>query len=72
MLRTTPPPEGMGVEENCFDRGSKRTSVLGVTPDSLYQTVPSGTIAIPYGRDEGPPGEGHSSTLSVAGSSLPR
>jgi len=34
MLRTTPPPEGMGVEENCFVRRTKRTSVFGFTPDS--------------------------------------
>src|ERR1700746_1550347 len=35
MLRTTPPPEGIGVAENDFVFGSKWTRVLGLTPDSL-------------------------------------
>jgi hypothetical protein len=36
----------IGVLENFFVLGSKLTSVLGSTPDSLYQTVTSGVIAI--------------------------
>src|SRR5438874_13587132 len=47
MLRTTPPPEGMGVVLKCFVLGSKRTSVFGCTPDSLYHTVPSRVTAMP-------------------------
>ena len=47
ILRTTPPPEGMGVVENECVFGSKRTSVFGLTPDSLYHTIPSGVVAIP-------------------------
>ncbi len=71
MFRTTPPPEGMGVELKRFVVGSKRTSVLGLTPDSLYQTSPSAVPAIPYGREWGPPGDGHSSTFPDLGSSRP-
>ena len=71
MLRTTPPPEGMGHDWNDFVFGSKATRVFGFTPDSLYQTTPSRVEAIPYGREVGPPGEGHSSTFSVFGSNLP-
>jgi hypothetical protein len=41
MFRTTPPPEGIFSWLKVWDLGSKRTSVLGLTPDSLYQTVPS-------------------------------
>jgi hypothetical protein len=37
----------MGVEENDFVFGSKPTRVFGVTPDSLYQTIPSGLTAMP-------------------------
>ena len=39
MLRTTPPPEGMEAEEKCSVRGSNRTSVFGLTPDSLNHTI---------------------------------
>src|SRR5690242_4425028 len=42
MLRTVPPPEGIGALANCSVFGSKRTIVFGFTPDSLYQTAPSG------------------------------
>ena len=54
MLRTTPPPEGIVQVWNFSVAGSKRTSVLGRTPASLYQTTPSGVEAIPYGWDLGP------------------
>jgi hypothetical protein len=39
MLRTTPPPEGIAQVWNFSVFGSKRTRVLGLTPDSLYQTT---------------------------------
>jgi len=47
MLRTTPPPEGIGSALKLPDLGSNFTSVLGFTPDSLYQTVPSLVTAMP-------------------------
>src|SRR5207249_2745055 len=47
MLRTTPPPDGMTVDEKAFERGSNRTSVFGLTPDSLYQTMPSRVTVMP-------------------------
>jgi hypothetical protein len=47
MFRTTPPPEGMGQGWKDFVLGSKATSVLGLTPDSLYQTIPSLVEAMP-------------------------
>ena len=37
MLRTTPPPPGMTQVWNFSVFGSKRTSVFGLTADSLYQ-----------------------------------
>src|SRR6266702_2193294 len=40
MLRTTPPPDGITQVWNFSVLGSKRTSVFGLTPDSLYQTTP--------------------------------
>src|ERR1051326_7044637 len=71
MLRTTPPPDGIVQVWNFSVLGSKRTTVLGFTPDSLYQiTLP--IEVIPYGCDFGPPGEGHSTALPVAGSKRPR
>ena len=47
MLRTTPPPDGIGVRVNDFETGSNRTGVLGCTPDSLYQTMPLEVAAMP-------------------------
>jgi hypothetical protein len=47
MLRITPPPEGSGVVENDLVLGSNRASVFGFTPDSLYQTMPSGVTVMP-------------------------
>src|SRR5262249_5259835 len=48
MFLTTPPPEGMGVLlKNFLVLGSNDTSVLGETPDSLYQTMPSPVMAMP-------------------------
>jgi putative membrane protein len=38
MLRTMPPPEGIAHVWNRCVCGSKRTSVFGRTPDSLYHT----------------------------------
>src|SRR5207302_9571425 len=39
-LRTTPPPDGIFQVWNFSVFGSKRTSVFGSTPDSLYQITP--------------------------------
>jgi hypothetical protein len=47
MFRTTPPPEGIGQVWNFLVFGLKAMSVFGLTPDSLYQTVPSLVEAIP-------------------------
>ena len=47
MLRTVPPPEGIFARANSSVLGLKRMSVFGLTPDSLYQTMPSGEITIP-------------------------
>jgi hypothetical protein len=41
MLHTTTTTDGMGHFWKDFVFGSKATRVLGSTPDSLYQTVPS-------------------------------
>src|SRR2546430_971025 len=51
--------------------GSKRTSVFGFTPDSLYQIMPSRAAVIPYGSEPEPPGDGHSSCLPDFGSNCP-
>jgi len=73
MLRTTPPPDGIGFVRKLSDLGSNRTRVLGFTPDSLYQTSPSLVMAIPYGSDSEPPGDGHSfSSLPAEGSKCPK
>src|SRR2546425_9486941 len=72
MLRTVPPPEGMIARANCSVWGSNWMMVFGFTPDSLYQTIPSGVIAIPYGAAFAPPGEGHIFTAPELNSSLPR
>src|SRR4030095_7247642 len=71
MLRTTPPPDGMIHVWNFSVFGSKRTSVFGLTADSLYHTM-SFTAVMPYGWDRGPPGEAHSLTAPVFGSNRPR
>src|SRR3954469_14945327 len=49
---------------------SKRTSMSGRTPDSLYQTPPSSS-AIAYGCDVGPEGEAHSLISPVFGFTRP-
>src|SRR5713101_32558 len=72
MLRTVPPPEGINARANCSVLGSNWMMVFGFTPDSLYQTIPSGVIAIPYGAAFAPPGEGHIFTAPELNSSLPR
>src|SRR5437667_6787060 len=72
IFRTVPPPEGIFVRANSSVFGLKRTSVFGVTPDSLYQTMPSGVIVIPYGSDPAPPGEAHILTAPDTGSRRPR
>jgi hypothetical protein len=46
--------------------------VFGLTPDSLYQTIPSGVIAMAYGADFAPPGDSHIVTAPEAKSSRPR
>src|SRR5438552_1061912 len=72
MFRTVPPPDGIVARANACVFGSNRMSVFGFTPDSLYHTIPSGVMTIPYGADPAPPGESHNFTALVAGSSLPR
>src|SRR5437588_2347586 len=72
ILRTVPPPEGIFSRAMASVLGSKRTSVFGITPDSLYHTIPSGVMAMPYGWDFAPPGDGHTFTSPVFGSSRPR
>jgi len=46
MLRTIPPPEGIAHVWNFSVAGSKRTTVFGLTADSLYQMMPF-TATIP-------------------------
>jgi hypothetical protein len=72
MLRTVPPPDGMLARAKLSVFGLNWMMVFGFTPDSLYQTIPSGVIAIPYGLDPDPPGEGHILTAPEAGSRRPR
>jgi hypothetical protein len=45
MWRTVPPPEGIVARANCSVFGLNWMMVLGFTPDSLYQTRPSGVMA---------------------------
>ena len=47
IFRTVPPPEGIFARANFSACGSNWMIVFGFTPDSLYQTSPSGVIAIP-------------------------
>ena len=47
ILRTTPPPEGIGHVLNAAVLGSNRTSVFGLTPLSLYHIIPSDVAVIP-------------------------
>jgi hypothetical protein len=72
MLRTVPPPDGMLARANLSVFGLNWMIVFGFTPDSLYHTNPSAVIAIPYGSDPGPPGDGHVFTAPETGSSRPR
>src|SRR5271168_1234505 len=72
MFRTVPPPDGILARAKPSVRGLNWMIVFGFTPDSLYHTIPSGVIAIPYGADSGPPGEGHIFTAPEVGSSRPR
>src|SRR6266446_10400423 len=72
IFRTVPPPEGMFARAKLSVFGSNRTIVFGFTPDSLYQTIPSGVIAIPYGADFAPPGDAHIFTAPEVMSSRPR
>src|SRR5439155_17728179 len=71
VLRTIFPPPGIAQLWNFSVLGSKRTTVLGVDPDSLYQMM-SLIAEIPYGSDFGPLGDFHSVTLPVEGSRRPR
>src|SRR6266702_4762480 len=70
VLRTMFPPPGIAQLWNFAVLGSKRTTVFGVDPDSLYQMI-SLIAEMPYGSDLGPLGDGHSATLPVAGSRRP-
>src|SRR5207247_617954 len=70
IFRTVPPPEGMLARAKLSVFGSNRTMVLGFTPDSLYQTIPSGVIAMPYGC-ECSVGTFFKSIFPVRGSNLP-
>src|SRR4051812_11004023 len=63
-------PDLIGQLSNVSRAMSKRTSMSGRTPDSLYQTAPSST-AMPYGWDFGPEGEFHSLISPVLGFSRP-
>src|SRR5204863_5625161 len=72
IFRTVPPPEGMLARAKLSVFGSNRTIVFGFTPDSLYQTIPSGVIVMPYGADFAPPGDAHIFTAPEAMSSRPR
>src|ERR1700730_15075221 len=72
MLRTVPPPDGMLARANPSVFGLNWMIVFSFTPDSLYHTIPSAVIAIPYGSDPGPPGDGHIFTAPETGSSRPR
>src|SRR6266581_4718781 len=71
VLRTMFPPPGIAQLWNFAVLGSKRTTVFGVDPDSLYQMM-SLIAEMPYGSDFGPLGDGHSVTLPDAGSRRPR
>src|SRR6266404_4954651 len=55
VLRTMLPPPGMVQLWNFSVAGSKRTTVFGVVPDSLYQMM-SLMAEMPYGSDFGPLG----------------
>src|SRR5258706_3623806 len=69
MLRTVPPPLGIGHVRNFFVSGLKRTSTFFVSsPVSTYQTAPSDVTSIAYGLDSGPSADLNSSTLPVFGS----
>src|SRR6266571_5188030 len=72
IFRTVPPPEGIFARANPSVFGSNWMMVFGFTPDSLYQTIPSGIIAMPYGADFAPPGEAHIFTAPDVISSRPR
>src|SRR5207248_137905 len=73
MLRTVPPPPGIGNVSIFLVAGLNRTSTLCVSsPVSTYQIAPSAVMSIAYGFDFGPPGDANSSTLPVLGSRCPR
>src|SRR5437667_5423062 len=71
MFRTVPPPDGISARANSSVFGLNRTTVFGATPDSLYHTIPSGVMVIPYGLAPLPPGDGHIFALPETGSSRP-
>src|SRR5260370_4768641 len=71
IFRTVPPPEGIFARANFSVFGSNWMMVFGFIPDSLYQTIPSGVIAMPYGADFAPPGEAHIFTAPDVISSRP-
>src|SRR5258708_38915822 len=47
MFRAVPPPDGVIARANCSGLGSNWMMVFGFTPDSLYQTIPSGVMSVP-------------------------
>src|ERR1700676_2171130 len=69
VLRTMLPPPGIAQLWNFSVLGSKRTTVFGVEPDSLYQMI-SLIAERPLGSDFGPLGDCHWVTLAVGGSRL--
>src|SRR5438094_9047432 len=71
VFLTMLPPPGIAQLWNFVVLGSKRTTVFGVVPDSLYQMT-SLIAEMPYGSHFGPLGDCHSVTLPVAGSRRPR
>src|SRR5687768_7884725 len=64
-------PDLIGQLWNVSVAMSKRTSISGRTPDSLYQTALS-RIEIAYGCERGPDGESHSLISPVFGFKRPR
>src|SRR5712691_3697713 len=70
MLRTVPPPDGIFQVWNFSVLGSKRTSVLGLAPDSPYHNTSSLVMAMRRGRVS-LLGKAYSLICSVLGSMLP-
>jgi hypothetical protein len=69
-LRTMSPPPGMDQLWNVSVLGSKRTTVFGLVPVSLYQTT-SLIAEMPYGCDLARLGERYSVTFPWSGPAAP-